>query len=56
MKKLNKLQIYYDDVVMNKKKIAKIILLGKIVEYSKATSPRGMAIIKIKVQDTTDST
>lgn len=49
LKKLNKLEIYYDDVVINKKKVGKIILIGKIIEFQKGTSPRGMAIIKIKI-------
>jgi len=50
---LSNVKLHYDDVTYQKKNIEKIIIIGRIIHFDKGTSTRGMAMLNIKIEDST---
>ena len=52
-KQLSKVSLKYDDAVYRFKPLSKFIVAGKVLSFQKDTSPRGMAVLNIRLEDST---
>lgn len=50
---LNKMRLVYDDTYYQNCPVSKAVLIVQIIQFEKGQSPRGMAILNLKVKDST---
>lgn len=52
-RQLNQTHIQYDDIFYKSLNIEKVLLIGQSIKIEKANSHRGIAMVNVKMQDTT---